>query len=202
MSSLHRLCPAPEALVDYVFEGPTDFVTSHLQVCPECSREVIDVFKRRELLNRIEQEEQSDAIPASLWNAVQDTHRVPGPPITLSLRLQPRPTFLKEQEDGSELLPRAAAGGLRGSSDETVAELTTNTGLRIVFMVVDGVLAVRAMRDGAPESGVRLSFDAEGEESEPKIDLSIATDETGKARVELASLGALKGVGIRVEGLE
>ncbi|MAE71334.1 MAG: hypothetical protein CME06_12815 [Gemmatimonadetes bacterium] len=210
MKALHALCPAPERLVEYVLDGPTDEITTHIEDCAECSREVIDIFKRFDQFNALERKGEGDTLPTGLWESLHAEHKTPRPPVVLSLRLHPKPSFVGGEGEGEGAELRAAAGGgLRGGGKESaVAELTTNGGLRLVFVIVDGMLSVRALRDGAPEEGVRLSLgevSGEGAEGEGEsgsgrtIALTISTDEAGQARVELAPFAECEGLGIRLE---
>ena len=170
---------------------------------------MIDIFKRFDQFNALEREGAGDTLPAGLWESLHAEHKIPRPPVVLSLRLHPKPSFFGGEGEGAEIRA-AAAGGLRGDKEEeaAVAELTTNGGLRLVFVIVEGMLSVRALRDGAPEQGVRLSLgEMEGEAPEGSgeaagsqtIALTISTDESGQARVELAAFAECAGLGIRLE---
>jgi len=207
VKALHSLCPAPERLVDYVLDGPCDEISSHIGECLECSREVIDLFKRFDQWSSLEREEEGAALPGALWDALHLGHRPARDAVVLSMRLQPKPSFVDSGR--GEDLREAAVAGLRGGDEEegqTVAELAINGGLRLVFVIVEGVLTVRALREGAPQQGVRLVLEgsAAGEAEEPAaageqaIGLTIATDESGRARIELAPFAGCRGVAIRL----
>ena len=90
MKALHALCPAPERLVEYVLDGPTDEITTHIEDCAECSREVIDIFKRFDQFNALERKGEGDTLPTGLWESLHAEHKTPRPPVVLSLRLHPK----------------------------------------------------------------------------------------------------------------
>ncbi len=76
-------CPAPEALVDHVYDGPIAEVASHLRQCAECASEVVEMFKRRELVAGagdvagavVAAPVAAPALPDDLWRRLRSVRR-------------------------------------------------------------------------------------------------------------------------------
>lgn len=186
------LCPSPESLAVYVYQGPdaAPEVGPHVDECPRCRREVLELFDR---LSRDEPRPQGPGdLDDGLWERLAAAHSEPLPGRVLHLKLTPRPAFATAA--GSPL-PLRAASGLRGAAATIGAELELGEQTTALFTLREGALHVRMSRGERALAGcaVRISNASDGELLQVFV-----TDSRGRGKLPLASVAGAEQLEIRV----
>ncbi len=185
MSQTSRICPAPEVLVRYVHEGPSDgdCVGPHLDECPLCRNEVQALFAR--LATAEEETGKKETLPEELWQQIAKTHRPLAQTRVLVMHRLPAPAFV--ETDGSPV-PQAQIAGLRSgtpASQESSVELDLGRETHALLTLDGAVLRVRVARHGRALANATILV-SEHKSTTPLI--SAETDRRGRARVVLPAV--------------